>query len=109
LRRAYQDQQAAGLMTLEELGERLGGLEDTRKLALAGLEAITARRERIEDLERDRDTLLEEMAAAVPGALDGLLPDEKNRVYRMLRLSAAPSPYGYEVSRAFCALEPSCW
>jgi uncharacterized protein YidB (DUF937 family) len=109
LRRAYQDQQAAGLMTLEELGERLGNLEDTRRLALAELEAIAARRERVEDLEHDRDTLLEEMAAAVPDALDELTSEEKNRVYQMLRLSVAPGPYGYEVSGAFCALEPSCW
>ena len=105
LRRAYQDQQAAGLMTLEELSERLRELEDTRKLALAELEAITACRERVEHLERDRDALLEEMAAAVPGALEGLYSDDKNRIYRMLRLSAAPSPYGYEVSGAFCATE----
>jgi DNA repair ATPase RecN len=108
LRRAYQDQQAAGLMTLEELGERLGDLEDSDRLALAELEAITACRERIEDLERDRDALVEEMSAMVPAALDALTSEEKNRVYRMLRLSAAPSPYGYEVSRAFCALELSC-
>lgn len=109
LRRAYQDQQAAGLMTLEELSERLGDLEDTRRLALAELEAIAARRERIEDLERDRDTLLNEMSAMVPEALDELTSEERNRVYRMLRLSVAPSPYGYEVSGAFCALELSHW
>ena len=72
LRRAYQDQQAAGLMTLEELRERLGELEDMRKLARVELDAITARRERVAELERDRDALLEEMAAMVPGALDNL-------------------------------------
>jgi DNA repair exonuclease SbcCD ATPase subunit len=96
-------------MSLDELRERLGELEDTRKLARAELEAVAARRARVEDLERDRDVLLEEMAAAVPEALDGLSGEEKNRVYRMLRLSVAPSPYGYEVSGAFCARELSRW
>jgi site-specific DNA recombinase len=105
LRRAYQDQQAAGLMTLEELRERLGELEDTRKLARLELDTIAARRERVEDLERDRDALLEEMAAAVPGALDDLSPEGKNRVYRMLRLSVVPGSSGYEVSGAFCSAE----
>lgn len=80
-------------MTIEELRNRLGELEDTRKLARTELEAVAARRERVEDLERDRDVLLEEMAAAVPEALDGLSGEEKNRVHRMLRLSVAPSPY----------------
>ncbi len=107
LRRAYQDQQAAGLMTLEELRERLGELEDTRKLAWAELDAIAARKERLAELERDRDALIEEMAAMVPDAFDYLSSEDKNRVYRMLRLSVAPSSYGYEVRGAFCSTECS--
>jgi hypothetical protein len=39
LRRAYQDQQAAGPMTLEELRERLEELEDAHKLARVELDA----------------------------------------------------------------------
>ena len=58
LRSAYQDQQAAGLMTLEELGSKLGVLEETRKLARAELAAVQAREERIEGLEKNRDALL---------------------------------------------------
>ena len=107
MRRAYQDQQAAGLMSLEELRERPEELEDTHKLARVELDAIAARRERVEDLERDRDALLEELTAMVPDALDALTPEEKNRIYRMLRLSAAPSGFGYEVSGAFCCSELS--
>jgi predicted nucleic acid-binding Zn-ribbon protein len=107
MRRAYQDQQAAGLMTLEELRERLGELEETRRLARAELDAIAARKERVAELERDRDALLEEMAAMVPGALDDLTPEGRNRVYRMLRLSVAPSGFGYEVRGAFCSAECS--
>ncbi|MDP8939773.1 MAG: hypothetical protein M3N10_05695 [Actinomycetota bacterium] len=42
LRTAYQDQQAAGFMTLKELGERLQKLEDTRRIAEAELEVLDA-------------------------------------------------------------------
>ena len=52
-RSAYQDQQAAGLMTLEELGSKLQELDDARRLAQAELEALTRRQEHIEELEKD--------------------------------------------------------
>ncbi|HET7480363.1 MAG TPA: recombinase family protein [Rubrobacteraceae bacterium] len=102
LRTAYQDQQAAGYMTLEELGERLRELEDTRRTAEAELESLEARRQREEGLEADRDALLEYMAASVPEGLDALTGEERNKVYRMLRLEITPKPEGYEVRGAFC-------
>src|SRR5215210_4554639 len=46
LRSAYQDQQAAGLMTLAELGSKLKGLEETRRLAQTKLAALEEREER---------------------------------------------------------------
>jgi hypothetical protein len=49
------------------------------------------------------ETLLESMAEMVPKALDDLTGEEKNRVYRMLRLEVAPRPEGYDVSGALCA------
>ena len=108
LRTAYQDQQAAGFMTLEELGERLRELEDTRNLAEAELGVLGARKEREEELEADRDALLGYMAASVPEGLDGLTGEERNKVYRMLRLEITPTPggAGYEVRGAFCT--PFC-
>ncbi len=105
LRAAYQDQQAAGLMTLDELGERLRELEDTRRIAEAELEVLDARKEREEELEADRDALLGYMAASVPEGLDALTGEERNKVYRMLRLEITPKPEGYEVRGAFCTSE----
>jgi site-specific DNA recombinase len=102
LRRSFQDQQAAGLMTLDELRERLGELEDTRSLALAEMDALAQHEERVQKLERDRDALLESYAEAVPDALDGLESGERNKLYRMLRLEVTPSDSGYAVSGAFC-------
>ena len=105
LRTAYQDQQAAGYMTLDELGERLRELEDTRKIAEAELETLAARKEREEELEADRDALLRYMAASVPEGLDALTGEDRNKVYRMLRLEITPTPEGYEVRGAFCISE----
>jgi site-specific DNA recombinase len=105
LRTAYQDQQAAGLMTLEELGERLRELEDTSRIAEAELEVLDVRKEREEELEADRDALLEYMAASVPEGLDEITGEERNTIYRMLRLETTPTPEGYEVKGAFCTSE----
>jgi hypothetical protein len=94
LRGAYQDQQAAGLMALAELGSKLEELESTRRMAEAEIAALAAQEERVEELERDRDALLEFYAGAVPEALDQLDGEERNRVYRMLRLEITPRPDG---------------
>jgi hypothetical protein len=56
LRRAYQDQNAAGLMTLEELAVRLEELE--------------------RDRDRDRDAVIQSYAGMVPGALEALSGEE---------------------------------
>jgi site-specific DNA recombinase len=102
LRKAYQDQQAAGLMTLEELRGRLEELETTRRLAQTELEALAEREARVKELEEDRDALLEGRTEMVPGALNNLTGEERNKLYRMLRLEVTPSDEGYEVSGAFC-------
>jgi Recombinase zinc beta ribbon domain len=103
LRKAYQQQQAAGLMTLDELGRMLEEVEDIRRLAETELKTAAARLSRVEGLEEDRDGLLEYMPSTVPEALDDLTGEERNRVYRMLRLEVSPTPEGYEVRGAFCA------
>jgi hypothetical protein len=86
MRSGYQDLAAKGLMTFEELEEKLRGLEETRKTVECELGALRSRRERIEELERDKETLLESYAGMAPEALDSLLPEERHQVYKMLRL-----------------------
>jgi hypothetical protein len=107
LRSAYQDQQAAGLMTLEELASKLAKLEETRSVAAAELKALEAREERLRELEADRDTLLSSYAETVPEALDGLSNEERTRVYRMLQLEVRPDLEGYEVSGTLCNRRPT--
>lgn len=106
---AYQDQQAAGLMTLGELAPRLEGLDRARRLAEAELVNLSDRQERTEDLSRDKETLLGFYPEAVPRELDGLSPEDKNHVYRLLRLEVTPVGEGFRVSAAFCSSELSPW
>jgi hypothetical protein len=106
LRSAYQDQQAAGLMTLEELASKLAKLQETRRVAEVELKALRSREERTRELEADRDALLAAYAEVVPEALDALSSEERIRVYRMLQVEVRPDPEGYEVSGALCNSRP---
>jgi hypothetical protein len=100
LRSAYQDQQAAGLMTLDELGGKLEELKSTQEMARAEVGRIQRRRERVEELERDRDAVIESYAGVLTEALDALSGEERRRLYGMLRLEVAPAPDGLEVTGA---------
>jgi site-specific DNA recombinase len=100
LRGAYQDQQAAGLMTIEELGSRLADLEEARRHAELELASLEHAREQVAELERDRDALLASYTKMVPEGLDALTGAERNQVYRMLRLQVTPTPEGFEVTGA---------
>jgi hypothetical protein len=75
-------------------------LERTRELAQAELDAITQRKERVEELEMNRDVLLESLAKMIPEALDTLEPEERSRIYRMLQLEIIPGPQGFRISGA---------
>ena len=80
MRGNYQEMAAKGLITLEELGGKLGQLEETRARAERELAALKGRTERIEKLEQHKDTLLASYAGMAPEALDGLTPEERHRI-----------------------------
>ena len=101
-RSAYQDQQAEGLITLDELRSKLATLEETRETARYELAALKGRRKRIEQLERDAETLFEYYAGLVPEDLDNLTPEERHNVYKMMQLKVNVRPGGTpEVNWAF--------
>jgi site-specific DNA recombinase len=103
MRSGYQDLAARGLLTYEELGEKLAALEVTRATAQRELEALKGRRERLEDLKRDRDALLESYANVTAEALEELSPEERNKLYKMLKLRVVVGNDGTpEVSGVFC-------
>jgi site-specific DNA recombinase len=102
MRRGYQEQAAKGYMTLEELGVALEALEKSRQTAECELTALRSRKVHLDELERDRDALLESYARMVPEELDRLTAEERHQVYKMLRLKVVTNPDGsLEVSGAF--------
>jgi site-specific DNA recombinase len=93
-RSRFQDIAAEGLITFEELAAKLAELKESREAAEQALGELKGRRARIEELERDKASLLERFADIMPEALDELTPEERNQVYRMLRLEVYVMPGG---------------
>jgi hypothetical protein len=92
MRSGFQDLAAKGLMTHEELGTKLERLEETHALAERELETLRRKKERVERLEQDKETLLESYAKMAPEALECLSAEEHHRLYRMLRLRVVANP-----------------
>jgi flagellar motility protein MotE (MotC chaperone) len=85
-RSGFQDMAAEGLIALDEVRTKLAALEEARDTARRELSTLETRREGLRRLERDRDMLMERYAGMAPGALDGLGPEERHRVYKLLKL-----------------------
>jgi hypothetical protein len=98
-RRSYLRFAAKGHMTDDELDEALAELEEIRMMAEEELATIRGRKEILEELELDRDTLLESYAKMTPEALDALTPEERRQVYGMLRLRVEVAADGKMVAR----------
>ena len=79
---------AEGLIDFEELRTRLSALEEARKTAERELRALQHHTERLERLERIRDSLLESYVGLVPKVIDALGSEERHRVYRMIGMKA---------------------
>ena len=93
---------AEGLITFDELRSKLAEAERTRERVQAELEALNRRRENIEELERDRDAVMESYAGMVPEELDNLASEERHQIYKILRLRVTVGPDTHpEVSGAF--------
>src|SRR5215207_2758111 len=73
-------------MTDEELAAALAELDETRETARCELEAARARSEALDRLECDRDALMESYAGMVSETLEDLAPEERHRIYKLLRL-----------------------
>jgi site-specific DNA recombinase len=85
-RRGYHRLAAKGHMSDEELAAALSELDETRGSAERELEAAQARGEALQRLEHDRDALMETYAGMVSETLEGLAPEERHRIYKLLRL-----------------------
>ncbi|MCA1730499.1 MAG: recombinase zinc beta ribbon domain-containing protein, partial [Actinobacteria bacterium] len=91
-RRGYQRLAARGHMTDEELDEAMSGLEESRRTVKRELEALEGRCKVVEDLERDRDAILETYARLVREELNTLPSEDRQQIYKMLRLRVTLHP-----------------
>ncbi len=81
----------------------------TRKFARWELEAREGRQVRLLELARGKNELLERYAAMIPEALDDLAPEERHRVYKLLKLRVKLHEDGApEVSGVFCDRPAVC-
>ena len=101
-RSGFQDMAAEGLITFDELRAKLASLEEIRETVERELEALGARREHLERLECDMETLLETYAQMTPEALETLTPEERQQLYKMLGLTVLVCSDGtIEITGAF--------
>jgi hypothetical protein len=93
-------------MSEQELAAALEELDETRETAERELEAARARSETLERLQRDRDTVLESYARMAREALETLAPEERHRIYKLLRLGVRFRPDSpLEITGVFAQVE----
>ncbi len=68
--------------------EKLPQLEVDRATAERELAGLRNLQETLEGLERNRDYVLESLADMAPEALDGLAPEKRHRIYKVMKLKA---------------------
>ena len=86
-RSRYQDQEAEGLMTREELGTKLAELDEAIGMAEGEIENLRSHEERIRTMEEAGEELIERYAKLIPEELQNLSPAEKRRIYQTLQIS----------------------
>jgi hypothetical protein len=52
----------------------------------------------VEELKNDRDALIDSWAGILHKALEDLMGEQRNKIYRMLRREVAPVDDGYTVT-----------
>ena len=91
--RRYQDMTAEGLISFDEPCSKLAELDDARKTTERELASLRRCRDRIAELEHD-GIIMEEYAELIPAELEPLAPEERHRVYSLLRLQVVPGQDG---------------
>ena len=86
-RARLQDMAAESLIDFDELRATLVALEETRDTTRSELAKLQAHGERLAELERDRDALMERYAGMLPETLDALSPEERHRAYKLIKLT----------------------
>jgi hypothetical protein len=91
-RRGYHRLAAKGHMTDEELAAALAELDEIRETGECELESARAKGGALKCLGHDRDALIESYAGMVSETLEDLAPEERHRIYKLLRLGVRFRP-----------------
>ncbi len=94
MRSGYLDQQAEGIISMAELKAKLADLEERRLTATRELDKITHHQERIEQLERDAEALMERYCFEAREGLDLYTPQDKHDAYKALGINVIAYPDG---------------
>lgn len=93
-RRRYQEMAAEGLIQFGELRERLAELEEEQEIAEREIRALRDKSERIQEMGRNKDALLERLIEITPRRLDEIGPEERHRIYRMIGIKVTSAKDG---------------
>ena len=97
-----------GLLSHDELRTKLAALDETRETARRELALLEGRREKVAELEADRDALLDHLESVAPEELDVLTPEERHELYKVLGLRVIAREDGnHEASIAYMDYEKS--
>jgi site-specific DNA recombinase len=91
-RARYHEMAAGELITFDELRTKLAEFDEVRNTATRELEALRGHKERVAQLEQDRDALLDFLEEIAPEALANRTPEERHQVYKILQLKVTISP-----------------
>jgi hypothetical protein len=94
MRSAYLDQQAEGLVSMSELKGKLATLDERRAVAERELERLTHHQERIAELERDAEGLVELYRRQAREGLDLCTPQDRHDAYKGLGIKVIAYPDG---------------
>ena len=81
-----------GDITAVQFRAKSAELREARVAAEGQLEVTRARLARLEDLKRSKDELVSHYASLVPSQLQGLTPENRRQVYKMLSLRVSAHP-----------------
>ena len=95
-----------GDITTEQFRAKSAELEEARGAAEGQLEAARSRLVRLKDIEQSKDALISHYASLVPQVLSGLSPEEKNRIYKMMRLHVLAQRDGTLIADWGCNVWP---
>lgn len=93
-RRRYQEMSAEGLIEFSELRERLGELDEEKEIAELEIRNLREKSERIQEMRRNKDALLERLVEITPSRIDEIGSVERHKIYRMLGLKVVTTKGG---------------